>query len=55
MSAWSDNGIVIHGDGGNDTLNGGAGNDALTAEQEPIICTEMTEMISLTAERTMII
>ena len=29
MSAWSDNGIVIHGDGGNDTLNGGAGNDAL--------------------------
>ena len=29
MSAWSDNGIVIHGDGGNDTLNGGAGNDVL--------------------------
>lgn len=29
MSAWSDKGIVIHGDGGNDTLNGGAGNDAL--------------------------
>lgn len=29
MSAWSDNGIVIHGDGGNDTLNGGSGNDAL--------------------------
>lgn len=29
MSAWSDNGIVIHGNGGNDTLNGGAGNDAL--------------------------
>lgn len=29
MSAWSDNGIVIHGDGGNDTLNGGSGNDVL--------------------------
>ena len=29
MSAWSDNGVVIHGDGGNDTLNGGEGNDAL--------------------------
>ena len=29
MSAWSDNGIVIHGDGGNDTLNGGAGDDVL--------------------------
>lgn len=29
MSAWSDDGIVIHGDGGNDTLNGGAGNDVL--------------------------
>ena len=29
MSAWSDNGIVIHGDGGNDTLNGGEGNDVL--------------------------
>lgn len=29
MSAWSDNGVVIHGDGGNDTLNGGEGNDVL--------------------------
>ena len=29
MSAWSDNGINLHGDGGNDTINGGAGNDAL--------------------------
>lgn len=29
MSAWSDNGIVIHGDGGNDTLNGGTGTDYL--------------------------
>lgn len=29
MSAWSDNGVVIHSDGGNDTLNGGEGNDAL--------------------------
>ncbi len=29
MSAWSDNGVVIHGDG-NDTLNGGEGNDVLT-------------------------
>lgn len=29
MSAWSDNGVVIHSDGGNDTLNGGEGNDVL--------------------------
>lgn len=29
MSAWSDNGIILHGDGGNDTLNGGAGSDTL--------------------------
>lgn len=29
MSAWSDNGIVIHGDGGNDTLYGGTGTDYL--------------------------
>lgn len=29
MSAWSDNGVVIHGDGENDTLNGGEGNDVL--------------------------
>lgn len=29
MSAWSDNGVVIHGDGGNDTLNGREGNDVL--------------------------
>ena len=29
MSTWSDNGINLHGDGGNDTINGGAGNDAL--------------------------
>ncbi len=29
MTAWSDNGIVLHGDGGNDNLTGGAGNDML--------------------------
>lgn len=29
MSAWSDDGIILHGDGGNDTLNGGAGSDTL--------------------------
>lgn len=29
MTAWSDNGIAIHGDGGNDNLTGGAGNDML--------------------------
>lgn len=29
MSAWSDNGIVIHGDGGNDALYGGTGTDYL--------------------------
>lgn len=29
MSAWSDNGVIMHGDGGNDNLNGGAGNDTL--------------------------
>ena len=29
MTAWSDNGIVLHGDGGNDNLTGGAGDDML--------------------------
>lgn len=29
MTAWSDNGIALHGDGGNDNLTGGAGNDML--------------------------
>ncbi len=29
MTAWSDNGIALHGDGGNDNLSGGAGNDIL--------------------------
>ena len=29
MSAWSDEGIILHGAGGNDNLNGGAGNDVL--------------------------
>lgn len=29
MTAWSDNGIALHGDGGNDNLTGGAGDDML--------------------------
>lgn len=29
MTAWSDSGIILHGDGGNDNLSGGAGNDIL--------------------------
>ena len=29
MTAWSDNGIILHGDGGNDNLTGGAGDDML--------------------------
>ncbi len=29
MSAWSDNGIALHGDGGSDNLTGGAGSDML--------------------------
>lgn len=29
MTAWSDSGIILHGDGGNDNLTGGAGNDIL--------------------------
>lgn len=29
MTAWSDNGIALHGDGGNDNLTGGVGNDML--------------------------
>ena len=29
MTAWSDNGISLHGDGGNDNLTGGAGDDTL--------------------------
>lgn len=29
MGAWSDNGIALHGDGGNDNLTGGAGSDML--------------------------
>ena len=29
MTAWSDKGIELHGDGGNDNLTGGAGNDKL--------------------------
>lgn len=29
MTAWSDNGIALHGDSGNDSLTGGAGNDML--------------------------
>lgn len=29
MTAWSDNGISLHGDGGNDNLTGGIGNDML--------------------------
>lgn len=29
MSAWSDEGIILHGAGGDDTLNGGTGADAL--------------------------
>ena len=36
MSAWSDNGIVIHGDGGNDTLNGGAGDDVEISQAYPL-------------------
>ena len=30
MTAWSDNGIVLHGDGGNDHLTGGKGDDTLS-------------------------
>lgn len=29
MTAWSDSGIALHGDGGNDNLTGGAGDDML--------------------------
>ena len=29
MNAWSDKGIILHGDNGNDTLIGGAGDDVL--------------------------
>lgn len=29
MTAWSDNGIALHGDGGNDNLTGGEGDDML--------------------------
>lgn len=29
MTAWRDNGIILHGDGGNDNLTGGAGDDML--------------------------
>lgn len=29
MTAWSDNGIALHGDAGNDNLTGGAGDDML--------------------------
>lgn len=29
MRAWSDDGIILYGDGGNDTLYGGVGNDVL--------------------------
>lgn len=29
MTAWSDNGIALHGDGGNDNLTSGAGDDML--------------------------
>lgn len=29
MTAWSDNGIALYGDGGNDNLTGGAGDDML--------------------------
>ncbi|MDE7194255.1 MAG: hypothetical protein K2O14_09830, partial [Oscillospiraceae bacterium] len=29
MTAWSNNGIALHGDGGNDNLTGGAGDDML--------------------------
>lgn len=32
MSAWSDNGIVLHGGGGNDHLTGGKGDDTLTGD-----------------------
>ena len=30
MTAWSDNGIILHGDGGNDHLTGGKGDDTLS-------------------------
>ncbi len=30
MSAWCDNGVVMHGDGGDDSLFGGKGNDTLS-------------------------
>lgn len=32
MTAWSDKGIVLHGDGGNDHLTGGKGDDTLSGD-----------------------
>lgn len=51
MTAWSDNGIALHGDGGNDNLTGGAEMICCSAASETIRLTETTATISLTAAR----